>query len=72
MHGSCSQRKDPKQDCAAPCRCLDDATVPQGQQHLAQAKAALQAPLTAAKGPIDQTQDQGRANHLHRWLYRYP
>lgn len=46
--------KGPSQDFSVPCQCLDAASVPQGQWHLAQAKATLQAPLTAAKGPIKQ------------------
>lgn len=46
--------KGPSQDFSVPCQCLDAAAVPQGQWHLAQAKATLQARLTAAKGPIKQ------------------
>lgn len=71
-HCSCCLCRDPGLDASAPCRCLDAAAVSQGQWYLVQAKVAPPSPLTAAKGPLKQPQDQGRANPLEQQLCHYP
>lgn len=71
-HCSCCLCRDPGLDASVTCQCLDAAAVSHGQWHLVQAKVAPPSPLTAAKGPLKQPQEQGRANPLEQQLCCYP